>query len=129
MKHTVALETVFVDVPEAAVEFFEAALNCKKNGINAMPEIEIPNIISTTEFQIIIDIIRKVAKETKAEANLHYKIGTMIEFPRAAIVADELAKLAEFLELQAIGRVSLIFTDHVVALIALCAVRFHVLTS
>ena len=92
------LGVVYPEISEMqATAVFEAALACKKQGINAIPEIEIPNIISTVEFQLIIDIVKKAAKDTKAEGNVHYKIGTMIEFPRAAVIADELAKLAEFM--------------------------------
>lgn len=92
------LGVVYPEISEMqARAVFEAALSCKKQGINAIPEIEIPNIISLTEFNFIKGLVQKVAKETKAEGNVHYKIGTMIEFPRAAFIADELAKEAEFM--------------------------------
>jgi pyruvate,orthophosphate dikinase len=92
------LGVVYPEISEMqARAVFEAAIECKKQGINAIPEIEIPNIISTVEFQLIVDIVKKAAKDTKAEGVVKYKIGTMIEFPRAAVVADELAKIAEFM--------------------------------
>lgn len=92
------LGIVYPEISEMqARAVFEAALNVKKAGFNPMPEIEVPNIISLTEFKIIKDLIKKVAKETKAEGVIHYKIGTMIEFPRAAFIADELAKESEFM--------------------------------
>jgi pyruvate,orthophosphate dikinase len=76
---------------------FEAALNAKKQGFNAIPEIELPNIISVKEFKLLKESIEKTAVETGAKGKINYKIGTMIEFPRAALTADELAKEAEFM--------------------------------
>jgi pyruvate,orthophosphate dikinase len=92
------LGVVFPEISEMqARAVFEAALNCKKQGITAMPEIEIPNIISLDEFKFIKGLVKNMAKETKADGNIHYSIGTMIEFPRAAFIADELATEAEFM--------------------------------
>ncbi len=92
------LGVVYPEISEMqARAVFQAALNCKKNGINAIPEIEVPNIISLVEFKFIKSLIEKVAKETGVENNIKYKIGTMIEFPRAAFIADELAQEAEFM--------------------------------
>jgi pyruvate,orthophosphate dikinase len=93
------LGIVYPEISEMqARAVFEAAINCKKKGIKAIPEIEIPNVISVKEFKIIKDLINKVAQELKVkEQGIHYKIGTMIEFPRAAITADELAQEAEFM--------------------------------
>lgn len=92
------LGIVYPEISEMqAKAVFEAALEVKKQGGNPIPEIEIPNIIHVKEFKIIKDIIQKVAKETGIEGKIHYKIGTMIEFPRAAITADELAVEAEFM--------------------------------
>ena len=76
---------------------FEAALNVANEGLVPLPEIEVPNIISVKEFMLIKNIIKNVAKETGVEGKIDYKIGTMIEFPRAAFNADELAKEAEFM--------------------------------
>ncbi len=76
----------------------EAALNVKAKGIEVHPEIMIPLVGIYKEFEYC----RKVAEETIArifeEKNdkIAYKIGTMIEVPRAAITADEIAKSAEF---------------------------------
>ena len=92
------LGVVYPEISEMqARAIFEAAINVSKNGIKAMPEIEIPNVIELKEFKLIKDIVKKVAKETGAEGKINYKIGTMIEFPRAALKADELAKEAEFM--------------------------------
>lgn len=92
------LGIVYPEISEMqARAIFQAALNCKNKGINAIPEIEVPNIISLVEFNFIKSVIEKVAEETGAKGKIEYKIGTMIEFPRAAVTADELATQAEFM--------------------------------
>jgi len=92
------LGVVYPEISEMqARAIFEAAINVKKKGKMPIVEIEIPNIIHLKEFMLIKNIVKKVAKETGAEGNIKYKIGTMIEFPRAALVADELAREAEFM--------------------------------
>ncbi len=92
------LGVVYPEISEMqARAIFEAAINVQKRGIKVIPEIEVPNIIHVEEFKLIKDIIIKVAKETGAQNQIEYKIGTMIEFPRAVLVADELAKEAEFM--------------------------------
>jgi pyruvate,orthophosphate dikinase len=76
----------------------EAALNLKKKGIKAIPEIMIPLIGTLKEFQVQEDIIRQTAdmvfKERKDR--IDYLVGTMIEVPRAALTADKIAERAEF---------------------------------
>lgn len=76
----------------------EAAVNVFKKGVDVRPEIMIPLISHINEMQAEKDKLQKVAGEVleKAETELHYKIGTMIEIPRAAITADEIAESAEF---------------------------------
>ena len=92
------LGVVYPEISEMqARAVFEAALEVKKQGFNPIPEIEIPNVIAVPEFKLIKDIVKRVAKETKAEGNIHYKIGTMLEFPRAILMADKLAEEAEFM--------------------------------
>ncbi|MEM4605873.1 MAG: pyruvate, phosphate dikinase [Candidatus Pacearchaeota archaeon] len=93
------LGVVYPEISEMqARAIFEAAINCASKGIKAIPEIEVPNVISDKEFKLIKDIIEKVAEELKVkEKGISYKIGTMIEFPRAALNADKLAKEAEFM--------------------------------
>jgi len=76
---------------------FEAALECQEKSIKAVPEIEVPLVGKLDEFLKIKEIVKKVAKETGAEGKVHYRIGTMIEVPRAALTADEIAKEADFL--------------------------------
>jgi pyruvate,orthophosphate dikinase len=76
----------------------EAALNLKAKGVNARPEIMIPLTGNLKEMEMQEEIVRntaeKVFKERKAK--IDYLVGTMIEVPRAAITADEIAKSAEF---------------------------------
>ncbi len=76
----------------------EAAINVKNKGFNVKPEIMIPLIGDKKEYvfvkDIIIDEIKKVEQEK--DDKVEYKIGAMIEIPRAAIKADEIAEVAEF---------------------------------
>ena len=76
----------------------EAALNCKAKGIDARPEIMVPLIGTKEEFKMQEQIIRVTADKVFAEkgAKIDYLVGTMIEIPRAALTADEVAKDAEF---------------------------------
>jgi pyruvate,orthophosphate dikinase len=75
-----------------------AACQVQKEGIQVMPEIMIPLALSEAELKIMHEIVRKVEKEVFAAAGttVKYKFGTMIELPRAALLADELAREAEF---------------------------------
>lgn len=76
----------------------EAALNLKAKGIETKPEIMIPLIGTASEYKMQEDIVRKIAEQIFAERNdkIKYMVGTMIEIPRAALTADEIAKDAEF---------------------------------
>jgi len=76
----------------------EAAVNMKKKGVDVHPEIMIPLTSHVNEMQAEYEKLNKVAKDVleKAGIELHYKIGTMIEIPRAALTADEIAESAEF---------------------------------
>lgn len=66
--------------------------------VKAIPEIEIPLVGHGHELQMLRKVCEKVCEEviTKTGENVHYTIGTMIELPRAAITADEIAKYADF---------------------------------
>jgi len=77
---------------------FEAACALKKRGIDARPEVMIPGVGTREEMQATHDAARAVADEVLEEMGvaLPYRIGTMVELPRACIVADELAQYAEF---------------------------------
>ncbi|MDD4474990.1 MAG: pyruvate, phosphate dikinase [Eubacteriales bacterium] len=76
----------------------EAALNVKAKGINVIPEIMIPLICDVNELKYVKSVIKQTADDviTSSSSSLEYKIGTMIEIPRAAITADEIAAEAEF---------------------------------
>jgi pyruvate,orthophosphate dikinase len=76
----------------------EAAINVSNNGISIVPEIMIPLVGEVKELKYVKDVVVRAADEAiaKAGVKLEYKVGTMIEIPRAAITADEIAKEAEF---------------------------------
>jgi pyruvate, orthophosphate dikinase len=76
----------------------EAALACKADGIDVRPEIMIPLIGTANELRIAREDAEEVCKKVLADAGaeLDYKIGTMIEIPRAALTADEVAEYADF---------------------------------
>ena len=93
-----------VTYPEIAVmqtkAVIKAAIAIKKKhkNWNIVPEIMIPLTGETKEMKFVKDIVVKTADEViaKAKADLKYEVGTMIEIPRAALTADEIAKDAEF---------------------------------
>lgn len=76
----------------------EAALKCKKEGINVKPEIMIPLIIGVGELKFIKqNITAEINKVFEEQGmSIEYKIGTMMETPRACLLADDIAKEAEF---------------------------------
>ncbi len=77
---------------------FEAAAEVQKKGKKVRPEIMIPLVGFPRELKLQIDIVNRVAAEVAKEkkTKFNYLVGTMIEIPRAALVADEIAKDAEF---------------------------------
>ena len=77
---------------------FEAAVKAKKEGIDVKPEIMIPLVGHYKEFDPLKKMTDKVGKEIigKSGVKIEYLVGTMIEIPRAAITADEIAREAEF---------------------------------
>ncbi len=92
------LGVVYPEISEMqARAIFEAAIEAKKEGAKPVPEIEVPNVITVSEFKLIKNIVMDVAKELDMEKKgIKFKVGTMIEFPRAALIADQLAKEADF---------------------------------
>jgi pyruvate,orthophosphate dikinase len=76
----------------------EAAVECQKAGVKVLPEIMHPLTLDRKELQILTDATHKVAGEIikKAGVKLEYMVGTMIELPRAALLADQIAEVAEF---------------------------------
>ncbi|MDR3570096.1 MAG: pyruvate, phosphate dikinase [Syntrophobacteraceae bacterium] len=77
---------------------FEAACQCAAEGVIVHPEIMIPLTAHVNELKMQRSALEEVAKEVMDEQEMHvdYKFGTMIEVPRAALTADEMAEYAEF---------------------------------
>jgi len=77
---------------------FEAAVEAKKLGVKAHPEIMIPLVGFKKELDLQVAIVHEVAAAVQKETGVKiaYKVGTMIEIPRGAITADEIAQTAEF---------------------------------
>ncbi len=76
----------------------EAAINVNKKGMNVTPEIMIPLVGDVNELKYVKKVVTDTADKVIADAGvkLEYHVGTMIEIPRAAVTADEIAKEAEF---------------------------------
>ncbi len=93
------LGIVYPEISEMqARAVFEAAAEVQKKGIKVRPEIMIPLVGFPRELKLQIDIVHRVADQVAKEkrTKFTYLVGTMIEIPRAALVADEIAKDAEF---------------------------------
>jgi pyruvate,orthophosphate dikinase len=77
---------------------FEAACALKKEGVDVKPEVMIPLVGHINEFRDQESLVRRVAEEVFARegVRVEYSVGTMIEVPRAAVMADEIAQGAEF---------------------------------
>ncbi|HET9358444.1 MAG TPA: pyruvate, phosphate dikinase [Vicinamibacterales bacterium] len=77
---------------------FEAAAIVQKEGIKVRPEIMIPLVAFKKELDLQIEVVHQVAREVQAErkVKLNYLVGTMIEIPRGALTADEIAQSADF---------------------------------
>ena len=76
----------------------EAAMELKSEDVKAYPEIMIPLIGTVKEFKMQEEIVRTIAEKVFAEKGekIDYLVGTMIEIPRAALTADDIAEIAEF---------------------------------
>jgi pyruvate, orthophosphate dikinase len=91
-----------IDFPEIsemqARAVFEAAAIVQKEGTKVRPEVMIPLVGFKKEFDLQLEIVHRVAKAVQAErkVKLEYLVGTMIEIPRGALTADEIAETAEF---------------------------------
>jgi pyruvate,orthophosphate dikinase len=93
------LGNTYPEISETQVRaIIEAALNLKKKGIKAVPEIMIPLTGTLAEMKMQEDIVRTTAETVFKEKKdkIDFLVGTMIEVPRAALIADEIAKSAEF---------------------------------
>jgi pyruvate,orthophosphate dikinase len=93
------LGIVHTDITEMqARAIFEAAAEVQKSGTKVNPEVMIPLVGFEKEFELQAEIVRRVADLVQAEkkVKLNYLVGTMIEVPRGALTADEIAATAEF---------------------------------
>ncbi len=93
------LGITFPEVTEMQVRaIFEAAAEVQKQKIKVKPEIMIPLVGFSKELKLQLDIVHRVAAEVAKEkkTRFNYLVGTMIEIPRGAIVADKIAEDAEF---------------------------------
>ena len=93
------LGIVYPEISEMqARAVFEAAAEVQRKGIKVRPEVMIPLVGFPRELKLQIDIVRRVADEVAREkkAKFDYLVGTMIEIPRAALVADQIARDAQF---------------------------------
>ncbi len=93
------LGIIFPEITEMQVRaVFEAACNVHKEGVRVLPEVMVPLVGNITEIReqkkIVVRIAEEVMKEKGTE--IKYMVGTMIELPRAALTADEIASEAEF---------------------------------
>jgi pyruvate,orthophosphate dikinase len=93
------LGLVYPEISEMqARAVFEAAAEVQKEGIKVKPEIMIPLVGFKKELDLQVELVHKVAKEVMADkkVKLDYLVGTMIEIPRGALTADEIAHTAQF---------------------------------
>jgi pyruvate,orthophosphate dikinase len=93
------LGIIFPEITEMQSRaIFEAAANCVSRGVKVEPEIMIPLVGNVKELEHQERIVRRVAVEVMKEKNVKipYLVGTMIEVPRGAVTADEIATVAEF---------------------------------
>ncbi|MBD3164793.1 pyruvate, phosphate dikinase [Candidatus Woesearchaeota archaeon] len=93
------LVVTYPEIAEMQVEaIISAACELTKEGQKVVPEIMIPLVGIDNELEFNAEIVHRIAKATikKHSVKLEYKVGTMIEVPRGALTADELAKTAEF---------------------------------
>jgi pyruvate, orthophosphate dikinase len=93
------LGIVFSEISEMQSRaVFEAAAEVQKAGIKVKPEVMIPLVGFKKELDLQVEVVHRVAKQVMAEqkVKLSYMVGTMIEVPRGALTADEIAQTAEF---------------------------------
>ena len=93
------LSITYPEILEMQVRaIIEAAIECHKGRVKVLPEIMIPLTLDKKELGILVDATRRVADDLlkKEGVRLPYLVGTMIELPRAALLANEIAEVAEF---------------------------------
>jgi pyruvate,orthophosphate dikinase len=93
------LSITYPEILEMQVRaIIEAAIDCQRRGIKVLPEIMHPLTLDRKELKILETATRRVADEiiVQSKVKLEYLVGTMIELPRAALLADQIAEVAEF---------------------------------
>ena len=93
------LAVTFPEIYEMQVRaIFQAACDVKKDGVDARPEVMIPLVGTVKELTMLTEMVRRVAAETLQERGVELPVivGTMIEIPRAALIAEKLGEVAEF---------------------------------
>ena len=93
------LSITYPEILEMQVRaIIEAAIDCQNRGIKVLPEIMHPLVLDKKELAILDTATRRVADEliSASKVKLEYLVGTMIELPRAALLADQIAEIAEF---------------------------------
>jgi pyruvate, orthophosphate dikinase len=93
------LGLIYPEINEMQVRaIISAAIEARRDGIDAIPEIMVPLIGKREELKLVEDVLRLVAQQTMDSYGqpIDYLFGTMIEIPRAAVTADEIAEVAEF---------------------------------
>ncbi len=93
------LGITYPEIYEIQVEaIFQAAIMAKREGVDVKPEIMVPLVGIKEELQQLRELIKRVGDGVleRERENIPYLIGTMIEVPRAAVVADQIAEVAEF---------------------------------
>ena len=94
-----SLAVTYPEIAEMqARAIMEAAVACNKDGLNVVPEIMIPLVGEVKELKYVKSFVVETAKKVLEENNMDFdfEVGTMIEVPRAALTAGEIAKEAEF---------------------------------
>lgn len=93
------LSVTYPEIAEMQTQaVIEAAIMAAKNGLKVVPEIMIPLVGDVKELVYVKDVVTKTAKKVMEDkkCEINYHVGTMIEIPRAALTADDIAKEAEF---------------------------------
>ncbi len=93
------LAVIFPEIQEMQVRaIFMAACEVAAKGVKVLPEVMIPIVNTVKELEFLLPRVHAVAQEVfaKAKRKIEYKVGTMIELPRAAVTADAIATQAEF---------------------------------
>ncbi len=93
------LGITFPEIYEMQVRaIFSAAVECHRKELKVIPEVMIPLVGTAKEFSILREMTIRVADEIKLSSGIEfdYLVGTMIEVPRAAVIADKIAEEAEF---------------------------------